>query len=230
MPKRIGALLFALATFCYAANVDNPPHTVRASGDATVTATPDRAEIALGVTTTAPTAQAAGGQNANITQHVLESVRSLISGKGELKTAGYSLNPNYEYAPNSKPKLTGYQAVNTIEVKLDDLTLSGKIIDAALAAGATNINGITFTLKDESTVRRKALAQAATKARQDAEAIAQALNLRVVGILEASTGESPILPRPIRMAKMEMSAAAPTPIDPGTLDVHATVSIALLVE
>lgn len=219
-----------VAGFCRAADSEKAPtRTIRASGDATVTAAPDRAEITIGVTTLAPSAQAAGTQNAGASKHVMDAIKGIIAGKGECKTAGYSLDAQYDFN-GGKRKFNGYQAVNTLRVELDDLSLPGKVIDAALEAGATDVNGIVFTLRDESKVRQEALGRAAAQARSSAEAIATALNLHVVGVLQAETGQVPIAPRPVAMFAKNMAMAEATPITPGTLDIHATVTVTLLVE
>jgi uncharacterized protein len=195
-----------------------------------VIAAPDRAEITLAVTTQGSTAQAAASQNATLTQQVLAAVRPIAGTKGEVKTANYSLNPEYDYSPNgSKPKLTGYRANNSIHVILDDLTATGKLIDAAIQAGATNIDGISFTLRDDASVRADALAQAAIKGKANAEAIAKALGVRVLGVLSVETIDSPIL-RPMPMMRMAAAEKAATPIQPGTLDVRASVVLTLLIE
>ncbi len=205
--------------------------TVRASGEATVTVKPDRAQISIGVVTDAPKAEAAAAQNASQTSAVLNAAKGAIAGHGEVKTTGYSISPQYDYSAGHAPRLTGYQARNTVLVTVDDLELTGKVIDAATGAGANNIEGISFSLRDDSTVRAQALAEAAKKARANGDAIAQALGLRVTGVLRADTEQAPII-RPMQAAVAGMLKAerAPTPIEPGTLDIHATVIVSLQVQ
>jgi uncharacterized protein YggE len=207
-------------------------HVVRASGEATVTAKPDRAQIAIAVTNDAPSAEQASAQNARQTSAVLDNVKKAIADHGEVRTTGYTISPQYDYSPGHPPRLTGYQARNTVLVTLDDLPATGKVIDAATGSGANNIEGVSFSLRDDSSVRAEALAQAAQKARANGEAIAKALGLRVVAVLRADTEQAPIV-RPLLMARETMAiakAATPTPIEPGTLDVQATVIVTLQVE
>ena len=207
-------------------------HFVRASGEATVSARPDRAEISIGVINQSPTAQAAASANATQTTQVIEAIKRTLGQGGELKTAGYSISPQYQYSAGRSPKITGYQASNTVLVIVNDLTLLGKVIDSASDSGANNINGVTFSLKDETVVRSQALAEAATKARAAAEAIAKALNTHIVGVLQAETNETPTF-RPMNRSFAAMAqgaVAAPTPIEPGDLDIHATVTVTLEVQ
>ncbi|MGI8962495.1 MAG: SIMPL domain-containing protein [Bryobacteraceae bacterium] len=208
-------------------------HVVRASGEATITAKPDRAQITIGVLSQAPTAQATSAQNATQTNAVLDAVKRVLGGDGQLKTTGYSISPDYQYSKDgSASKVIGYQASNTVLATVDDLSLVGKVIDTATHAGANNVNGIAFTLRNDQAVRAQALAEAAGKARASAEAVAKALNLRVLDVLDAEATEAPIV-RPLfaqARATAQLNAAAPTPIEAGTLDIHASVVVTLQVQ
>lgn len=209
------------------------PSSVRATGESTVNAKPDQAVISIGVVTQASTAAAAASQNATQVSAVLERIKKEIGGKGELRTVGYSLNPNYSYPTppsNSAPKIVGYNASNTVEAKVDDIALVGRVIDVATGSGANNVNGVQFLLKDEQAAKREAVRLAAANARASAEALAAALNLKVVRVRSAETGEaSSIRPMEMPMARMAATAdmRAPTPMEPGNIQVHATVTVTL---
>ena len=100
-----------------------------------------------------------------------------------LKTVNYSLSPTYKYQNGHEPALTGYSAANIVQVTLDDLTKISNVIDAAAQAGANNVRGIAFTLRDQDAVHADALRKAAAKARADAEVLAAALGLKIVRVL-----------------------------------------------
>ena len=206
-------------------------HFVRATGEATVTAHPDRAQISIGVINQASTAQAAAAANATQTTQVLDAVKRTLGDNGELKTSGYSISPQYQYTAGRSPKITGYQASNTVLIIVNNLALLGKVIDAASDSGANNINGVSFSLKDETHVRNQALGEAAVKARNAAEAIAKALGTQVIGVLEAETAQVPTF-RPLTRSFAAMAGApqAPTPIEPGDLDIQASVTVTLEVQ
>lgn len=216
-----------------AQNTAKLAHTVRASGEATVSAKPDRAQITIAVLTQASTAQAASAKNATQTTHVLDAVKRTLGVNGQVTTTGYSIAPDYQYSRDGSPaKVIGYNATNTVLVTADDLSLVGKIIDSATSAGANNINNIAFMLRNDERVRAQALAEAAGKARASAEAIAKALNLPVVGIMNAEATEAPTV-RPMfaqARATAQVNAGAPTPIETGSLDVHAGVVVTLQVQ
>jgi len=219
---------FLLPTMTFA---QDKTHFVRATGEATVSAHPDRAQISIGVLTQASTAQAAATANATQTTQVIDAIKKTLGESGELKTTGYSISPQYQYTTGRSPKITGYQASNTVLIVVNELSLLGKVIDAASDSGANNINGVSFSLKDETHARNQALAEAASKARAAAESIAKALNVHVVGVLQAETAQTPTF-RPLNRSFAAMAApqAMPTPIEPGDLDIQATVTVTLEVQ
>lgn len=206
-----------------------PPHFVRASAEAVISAKPDRAEITIAVSSHAATAQAASAQNATDSDNVIKAIKQALGSGGFVKTSGYSLAPQYDYSNGHAPRLTGYQATNSVMVTVDDLPLLGKVIDSATATGANNVNGISFTLRDSSAARQQALTEAAKRARANAEALANALGVHVVGLLEAQPSEMPtVQPRPMAMAAMGMSEKrVSTPIEAGDLEIRSSVTVTL---
>jgi uncharacterized protein YggE len=209
-----------------------PLSSIRVSGDARVSARPDRVQIDLGVQTVAVQSQAAAAGNARALDAVLAAVRSAAGPTGQLRTVSYSLSPNYQYHPNGvEPTITGYTAVNVVEVSLDDLGRMGDVIDAATRAGANRVQGIQFTLRDQDAVRAEALRQAAQRAHAEAEVLAGALNLKILRVLTVEETSPQIVPVRMFKAVRAMAGAAaeaPTPVESGTLDVSAQV--VLLVE
>jgi uncharacterized protein len=227
--RPILVLLIVPSSFLFAQDVSKV-HFVKASGEATLTAKPDRAQITIGVVTRAATAQAAAAQNATETAQVIDSLKHSLGKSGDIRTTGYSISPQYDYSNGHPPKLTGYEASNSVLVTDDDLSTLANVIDAATASGANNINGISFTLRDETAVRQKALVEATDRARANAETIAHALNLHVTGVLQAEPTEMPVIrPMPM-MAQAVQAKALPTPMEAGNLDITARVTVVLQVE
>jgi uncharacterized protein len=204
-----------------------PVSSIRVTADAKVTAKPDRVQIDVGVTTHAASSQEAAAQNARQVEAVLGAVRKAVGAGAVLKTVSYTLNPNYRYPKGGgEPTLDGYTANNIVQVQLDDLAKIGPVIDAATAAGANRVQGIQFTLRDQDAVRAQALREAALKARADAEVLAAALGLKIVRVL--SVEESSPRMVPVLMGGMRANAAAAaTPVEPGTLDVNADVTLSV---
>src|SRR5215831_4987158 len=162
--------VFACTVTATVAAQQPPVSSIRVTGDARVTAKPDRVQIDLGVTTRAAKSQDAAAQNARQVDAVLAAVRKAAGPTAVLKTVSYSLNPNYQYHPNGgEPTIEGYTAVNVVQITLDELGKIGAVIDAATQAGANQVQGIQFTLRDQDAVRAEALREAALRARAEAE-------------------------------------------------------------
>jgi len=197
---------------------------VRATGDATLSTKPDQARINVGVVTQAATAQEASTQNAAQVETVLARLRQVLGAAGEMKTIGYSLTPNYKYPQGGgTPTLIGFTASNTVEVTTNDLSLIGKVIDTAIQAGATNVQGLRFTVKDAESLRSVALAMAARQARAHADGIAAGLGVRLGAVITAQEGAVyNIQPLDTRATA---GAATPTPIETGLVEIQATVTV-----
>ena len=203
--------------------------SIRVSGEARVSARPDRVQIDLGVQTQAVLSQDAASANARQLDAVLAAVRKAAGAGAQIKTVSYSLSPNYQYHPGGgEPTITGYTALNVVEVVLDDLARIGDVIDAATRAGANRVQGIQWTLRDQDTVRAQALREAATRAHAEAEVLAGALNLRILRVLTVEESSPQIVPVRVHLAAARAAVSAaevPTPVEAGTLDVSANVTL-----
>jgi hypothetical protein len=222
--------LFALfATTAQAQQRDDRPRppSITVSGEATISAEPDLAQIDIGVVTQAPSAPEASKENAERLTRVLTEVKKILGKDDEAKTSGYSLTPTYRYPKGGKPEIVGYNASNTVRIKSVRLDQVGRLIDAAMQAGANNVNRLVFTLKDEQAAQLDALRAASAKAKVKAEAIAGSLGLKIVKIASITEGERAIQPvfRQAMAARGEALAAAPTPVEPGTVEIRSTVTL-----
>jgi uncharacterized protein len=199
-------LLTVLAcSACSGAFAEPTVSSIRVTGNAKVTVQPDRVQIDIG------------------------AVHSATGNAAVLKTIGYSLSPVYEsHAASSggEGKIVAYTAANVVQVSLDDLARIGSVLDSATQAGANQVQGIEFTLRDETVPRAAALRAAAGKARAEADVLAQALNLKVVRVLSVDDQSQRFAP----MFKRAVLAGAPgaavaTPLEAGTLEVSADVTL-----
>jgi hypothetical protein len=197
-----------------------------------VSETPDRVYIDVGVSTQARRSEDAASQNAAHLATVIAAVKRAAGPGAQLTTTEYSINPDYNYPRGGgNPTVVGYTVSDVVEARLDDLRKIGGVIDAATQAGSNNIQNIRFALRDEQVPRNQALRQAVLNARQDADALADALGLRVVRVLfvnEGSPPVEPVYPRG-RIFAQAAGMAAPTPVETGTLEVSATVTLTVAV-
>lgn len=215
--------IFGIGTVAAQDAADKLPPSIRTTGEAIITAAPDRARIDIGVVTQSSESQTAVTQNAQKVEATLARLRSLLGAGADIKTISYTLNPNYRYPQGGEPTLTGYTATNVIRVTLDDLAMVGKAIDTATQAGANRIQQLQFTVKDEKPLQERALREAAVNARQKAEALAGALNLKLGRVLTVSESSPVVIPvRDVAFARAE---SASTPIEPGTIEVRASVTL-----
>jgi uncharacterized protein YggE len=207
--------------------VESEP-SIRVTGVATATAEPDQAEIDIGVMTQAPTSQRAASENAARLTKVLDAVQRHVGAAGSTKTAGYSIRPDYRYPrEGAKPEVVGYTATNTVRTTTSDLTGIGQLIDAALGAGANRVERIQFSLKDDLPVRTQVLREAARRARAEAEALASALDLKIVRVLSVTEESPPIRPMFETFRASAGAADAATPVEPGTIEIQASVVLTL---
>jgi uncharacterized protein YggE len=221
------AALMLPATFAAAQPpLDRTAHPyIRTTAEATVSAKPDRARLTIGVVTQAANAQTAAARNATETESMLAALRRSLGAAAEIRTSGYSLTPNFTNPRNGGPPvLSGYTASNTVEITTDDLANVGKVIDEGAAAGANNVRGLDFLLKDDAPVHAQALREAARKARASADSMAAALGLKVLRVLSAEEGEPQVV-RPMRMMAMAAGANTTTPIESGNIQIQATVTL-----
>ncbi len=194
---------------------------VRASGDATVSARPDQAKLSASVVTSGNTAQEAADKNATIMTSVIAQLRTVVGNSPDvIKSTGYSVYP-VTRTVNGSTLVTSYTAQNTVEVTLGNILLASRVIDTAVAAGATNIGSLVFELADPNPSRVEALKKAAQLAKTKAEAIASALGMRLgnITVLEETGGIG------IRTFSVGTASLAATPVQPGLVDVSATVTL-----
>ena len=194
--------------------------TVQATGSSTLQVTPDQASLDVGVVTTAATAQDSAAQNATQTTAVLTAVKAVLGNSGTVQTQSYSVSPRY--APNTST-INGYTTYNTLRVITTDLTILGRLIDAANAAGANSVGGLGFGLQDPDPYVQQALAAATKQAMAHAGAIAGGLGAKVGAVVSAQEGGSyaPIVAGSGGGAGM----AATTPVQTGTVNVYANVTL-----
>jgi len=192
-----------------------------ATGEAHVA--PDIATITLGVQTDAPSAAEALRQNRAQMTATLAALKAQGVREKDIQTSGLSLNPQYVFQTGEPRRLTGYQAVTNVSVTVRDLSRLGAAVDAVVAAGANQVRGVAFSLADpqvaEDQARRAAVKALQAKAALFAEASGYRLD-RLVALSDASV-MNPIRPLGVPIARMQ---AVSTPVEPGELDVSATVT------
>lgn len=201
-----------------AAPAEPAAQTITVVGTGTVTTVPNRAHFDFTVETRAKTASAALAQNASAARAVIAAVKEAGVAGADVQTAQVSLNP---VASDDGGSIVGYVASNTVSVEIRDLDAAGKVVDAAVGAGATGVSGPALLRSDSDALYRQALRAAVAQARQKAEALAEAAGGslgRAVTIAESGVAV------PLPVAERGAAPTA-TPIEPGTQRLEATVTV-----
>lgn len=212
----------ALALSASATQAQSSPRTprARASGNATISLKPDQLSLNVGVVTQAVTALESSDLNAAQMAKMLSSLRQVLGNTGEIETINYSVSPVYQ-TTGGISTLTGYRTSNIVEARTGDLSLGGRLIDAATAGGANTVQSLRFGLKDPEPVRGEALRLAARQAKANATSIASGLGLQVGRVLLAE--ESSVM-RPIADIRVS-PGGTPTPLETGMVEVSASVVV-----
>jgi uncharacterized protein len=202
-------------------------------GDSLIQAQPDTANLTISVVTQGRRAIDAQQENATKTDAVIRALKAAAAAGAEIKTSGYSVQPQRVYKEGQPPTISGYEARNSVTVTTSDLSKVAAIIDAASQAGSNDISGVSFTLRQDRQARERALSEATQEAVSNARLIANALGGRVVRIVEVQ--EEGFLQRPpVPVYQAEAFAvkrdSVATPIEVGALDISSRVQLVAEVE
>lgn len=206
------------------------------TGEGKVDAKPDSATVRMGVVAKAATQDEAKNLlNANINK-VITSVKTLGVSEDKIKTENFNIYPEYNelkpLAPNSQPpseqnKISGYTANTNISITVDNADLANKIVDAGVLAGANQVGGVEFQVKDKNEALNKAREMAVADAKKKAEDASRIAGFKLGKVINYSEGQNGAYP-PVMAMKAEDSRAvggAPTQIQPGTNEIAVTVTL-----
>jgi len=193
------------------------PDTVTTVGHGVVTVVPDEATVTAGVHTQAATAAEALADNARRMSAVVAALKD--AGGKRLQTQQVSLYPQQD----ADGKVTAYVADNTAAASIG-VADAGALVDAAVAAGANTVSGPSLGVSDADALYRAALKKAVDDARAKAQALAEAGGFGV-GVVSSVTEQSAAAPVPIFERAAAAKAADTTPVEPGTQDVTADVTV-----
>jgi uncharacterized protein YggE len=198
------------------------PGGIAVTGTGRVSARPDTALVQVGAEARAPLLAEASAEVARRTAAVLARVRELGVEERDIRTVSYAVEPVMTPPRNQEPtQITGYHAVNVVQLRIRRLDAAGALLDAAVAAGANVVRALHFTLADPAAAEAEARARAVQDAAARARQLAEAAGVRLGPLLALTEGAAG--PRPL-MARTTMAAAvAPGPVEAGQLEVVVTV-------
>lgn len=234
------ALTVVAVTVTAARAAENPGATVIVNGQGQVSADPDRATLEMGVSAQAPDAKTAQQQVNEKMAAVIDALKKagladaidalekVGLADAKIQTSQLSLYPVYDNRDrrdNEEPKIVAYRASNTVRATVQDLKQVGALIDAAIAAGANQINSLQFELTDDQATRKQALANAVKDAQAKATVLAEAMGMTLGEAIEVVEGGVNINPPRPMMMQAHMAMADSTPVQAGQVEITAGVQI-----
>jgi uncharacterized protein len=203
---------------------DEPREGITVTGVGRVSTVPNEAEFSLGVTTEGQTARAALTENAERMRRLIEALKLAGVAARDIQTRDVSVGSDYDADGRSGR----FVASNTVSVLIRDLDTAGAVLDAATRAGANNVYGPSLTRSNRDGLERRALEDAVANARKRAEALAAAAGVDLGAVIAMS--ESPQMVGPELAYRAADSAASSVPIEKGTQEIQATVSVTFAIE
>src|SRR3954470_2263407 len=217
-------ILLALATQAPGmTTVGNEGPVIVTTGEGVVKMAPDRVWVTIAAESRAKNPREAQRATPDAMEAVVDKLKALGLPADAIRTSGYDLQPQFDYV-NGRQSLREYLARNTVEVRVDDVSRAGEVLDAAVGSGATSVSGVRFDLKDRSGAEREALKKAVADARGRADAAASGAGMRVDRVVKIEEQRVMIPePRPMMMARQSMVAdTAGAPMSPGEMEIRAT--------
>jgi uncharacterized protein YggE len=192
-----------------------------------VEAAPDIATVSAGVTTQARTAVEAMRTNAQSMTSVVARIKALGVAERDIQTSGISLGAMYDYNQQTQRQVfRGYQASNRVSVTLRDIQRTGEVLDALVAAGATDLGGPDWSIDDDTAARGQARTAAVRRAQAQALEYARLAGYSGVRLLEINETMMPMRPMPMmRQMAVAEAADASTPVQPGMVQSSVNVTV-----
>jgi uncharacterized protein YggE len=233
----LGALIVAVAAISAhagpvagapVASGDNPVvNTISVSASGKVSQVPDVARVSLGVNVTKPTVKAARAAAATRMTDIIAAVKAVGVADADIQTVGLNLYP--QYSAGSSAKIVGYTVDNQIQITVRDLDKADDVVDRAMAKGATTMNGISFDIADPAKAMNDARVSAIEAARASASAMATAAHVTLGAVVSITDASAPTPVYYGALRGMALDSAA-TPIQPGSQDISATVTVVFAIE
>jgi hypothetical protein len=202
-----------------------PETTITLNGTGSVDRAPDLAHVSVGVSIDGETAAAAMGDQAQRMTAVLSTLRGAGVAQRDIQTSNLTLNPVYDYNTDGRPRLTGYNVSNQMDVTVRDLANLGKVLDAIVKAGGNTINGVSFGLTEPTQAQNEARVAAIKDAAARAELYASAVGYRVARIVTIMENEYYSPPMPVARMAMAQAAESSTPVAGGEVQTVASVNV-----
>jgi uncharacterized protein len=203
----------------------SPPNVVVTSGEAAVRHAPDRAFVTVTVEARAKNPRDAQRQNADVMTAVQQRLTAARVPKDAVRTLGYDLEQEFDFTQGRRVPRE-FVARNAVELRVDEIARVGELLDVVVQGGATSVSGVRFDIQDREKIERDALRLAVVDARSRAEAAAAGAGRTVERILKIEDArDTGVSPMPRTIMTMKAADAAPTPVEPGLVEIRARVTL-----
>lgn len=192
--------------------------TLTVQGEGRVQAKPDIVVLTIGVRTENTSVQQAQEENASISQQLLSAWKQLGISDKDIETLSYTITPQYDTI-EGKTTLSGYQVEHLYKITVSNVQKAGEVYEVAVANGANVTRGLQFLVSNPNTYYEKALILAVQNAGEKARVIASTYKMNINPVPISLTEE----PQQISRHFVAYSAQAAPPIQPGELEITATV-------
>lgn len=213
---RVVAVVTTLLSLCggaYAQQSQLPPEVgIVVTGVGSVNVPPNYAQIRIGVTTRTKTVKEAINTNSKLIVAIIAALKDTGIAENDIQTAHFSIQPNYTDS-RAEPKLSGYNVSNHVNVTIREIGKVGELLDRAVAAGASDVDNLSFFNSDASRAVDQAREAAIADARRKAEVYARASGVRlgrVEWVTEDTGGGSPVLANNLREAPVPIASGGDT--------------------
>ena len=221
------ALVLPMATAA-SAQEEALHRTLSVSAEGHVAVPPDMAIVRIGVVERRDTAAGALAAMSTATQAVLDRMTTAGVAADDMQTSQLMLNPVFEsYGLSGDPKVSGFEASTMLTVRIVDMAIVGKVLDAAVQDGANRLDGIQFGLIEPEPHMDTARIEAVQTGRARAELLADAAGV-TLGPLVSMTEQGGAAPVMMRMEDMAMSMSVP--LAEGDVNVTASVHMVFAIE
>ncbi|UII54810.1 SIMPL domain-containing protein [Cytobacillus spongiae] len=198
---------------------------IKVTGEGRVAVQPDKATITLGVNTEDQNLETAQANNSKHMNDVIRSLESIGINKQNIQTSEYSIYPLYEYKEGEQI-FRGYKVNHMITIAISEIDKVGAIVDTAVQNGANSVSQIQFSVSNPNAYYQQALIIALQTAEQKAATIAHSLGVQLVQPPILITEGSQMNGGPIPFeASTQVKGVSTTPIEPGQLEIEASLRV-----
>lgn len=193
-------------------------------GEGKVDVIPDTATVQAGITAESKTVQEVEGKINEINNKIVSALERLGIDKKDIKTSNYSINPSYDFIPNSRNNISGYTGNASLTLTIRKQELVPQVITAATEAGANQVYNSGFTVDDPSKYREEARNKAIKNAKDQAQKLSKELGIklgRVVNIVESAPGPDRIVP----LLSREAGVGGAPDLQPGSQTITSVVTL-----